>query len=193
MLRRIALMTAALLTVGAAEAATIRYAAVLSGEAPGLPGSGAATLLLDDVANSYMIAVTFADLVGATTVAHIHGPTAEPFDGLAAVITTTPSYPEFPAGVTSGTYEEDFELLDAASYNPAFLAPLGGPPEAAAAFVAALDEGRAYFNLHTTEFPSGEIRGFFRLDAPTVIPVPPALPLALTGFGLLALLRRRAA
>jgi hypothetical protein len=42
-----------------------------------------------------------------------------------------------------------------------------------------MNKSRAYVNIHTTEFPGGEIRGF--LDA---VPEPAAWGLMLLGFGL---------
>jgi hypothetical protein len=50
-------------------------------------------------------------------------------------------------------------------------------------FVAALLNGETYLNIHTSNFPTGEIRGFL---AP--VPLPAALPLFATGLGALALL-----
>lgn len=47
-------------------------------------------------------------------------------------------------------------------------------------FAAGLAEGKAYFNIHTTLYPGGEIRGFL---AP--VPVPAAV--WLFGSGLLGL------
>ena len=51
---------------------------------------------------------------------------------------------------------------------------------AEAALLTGLDEGRAYFNIHTSEFGSGEIRGFLQT-------VPEPTTVALLGAGLLGL------
>lgn len=68
------------------------------------------------------------------------------------------------------------------------MAASGGTTAAAeAALIGALADGKAYFNLHTTAFGGGEIRGFF-------VPVPEPSATALVGAGLLgafALSRRR--
>lgn len=48
---------------------------------------------------------------------------------------------------------------------------------AQAAFITGLLNGQAYFNIHTTQFPSGEIRG--QLQA---VPEPAALLLMGTGL-----------
>jgi aminoglycoside phosphotransferase (APT) family kinase protein len=91
----------------------------------------------------------------------IHAPTLAPFSGSAGVATTTPTFPNFPLGVTSGTYDQTLDLLSLSSYNPAFVAAHGGTAAGAeAALVAALDEGRSYLNIHTHRFPGGEISGY---------------------------------
>ena len=61
--------------------------------------------------------------------------------------------------MTQGTYLSPlFSLLDPAFYNPAFVAAEGGLPGAEASLVAGIEDGQAYFNIHTTQFPGGEIR-----------------------------------
>jgi hypothetical protein len=170
-----------------AGAVPITYQASLSGpaESPPVdsPGTGSTQVTIDTDANTFHVSFVFANLLAGTTVAHIHGPTLIPFEGNAGVMTTTPSFPDFPTGVTSGSYDRSFDLTDAGTYNPAFIAAQGGSVAAAeAALAAALAEGRAYLNIHSELFPSGEIRGFL-----TPIPLPAALPLllgALVAFGL---------
>ena len=55
--------------------------------------------------------------------------------------------------------------------------------QAEAALIAGIEGGMTYFNIHTTAFPGGEIRG--QLNA---VPLPGALPLFATGLGALGLL-----
>ena len=53
------------------------------------------------------------------------------------------------------------------SFNPTFRASHGGTPEGAeAALVAALMEGKAYLNIHSSFAPGGEIRGFLAQRVP---------------------------
>lgn len=177
------------------EAAVIVYRTTLSGAAEDPPvistGTGQAKLTVDTVAHSMTIDVVFADLVGTTTAAHIHGPTGNPFSGTAGVITPVPTFPGFPLGVTSGTYARSFDLLTAATYNPAFLSLQGSAADAEAALLAALAGGRAYLNIHTTFAGGGEIRGFFTPVTP--VPTPAGGLLVLTGLAAMAGLRVRRA
>jgi hypothetical protein len=50
------------------------------------------------------------------------------------------------------------------------------------AFIAGLEGGQAYANIHNTNFLGGEIRGWL------VTPLPAALPLFATGLAALSLL-----
>ena len=124
--------------------------------------------------------IAFSGLSGNTTVAHIHGATAAPGTGTASVMTTTPSFLGFPAGVKSGSYEQTFDLLSTSTYRAAFIAASGATAAGARdAFLAALLDGKAYLNVHSQTFTGGEIRGFF---APS--PVPGPLPLLGAGAAL---------
>jgi CHRD domain-containing protein len=187
------LMAALSLPVPAANAATITLVANLTGalEVPptGSPGTGQATVLLDTSLNTMEVKVTFSGLEAGTTASHIHCCLSSPLQtGVSVMVaTTTPTFPGFPLGATSGTYDMTFNLLDATTYNPLFITsafnPGGTVASAAAVFVAALLAGETYLNIHTTMFLGGEIRGFL---VPT--PLPATLPLFATGFGVLGLL-----
>lgn len=180
----------------AAAAAPISYRAFLDGpseEPPNTsPGTGSARLVIDTEADFYRLTFSFEGLLAGTTAVHIHGPTLLPFEGTASVMTTTPSFPGFPAGVTSGTYGNTFDTTAVVTWNPSFVTSVGDSiANAEAAFAAALADGKAYLNIHTSAFPSGEIRGFFT-PAPAPIPIPAGLPLLATGLVAFAALRRRA-
>lgn len=177
----------ALLFAVQAQAATIRFGAQLSGpaEAPpnASPGAGFARVTLDPVAHTLRVSADFADLIGLVTASHIHCCTAVPLDGTVSVATRTPTFLNFPSGVTAGSYDAVFDTLDASTYRAQFITASGGTTAGAeAALLAGLREGRAYFNIHTNAFLGGEIRGFL---------VPEPSVLLLVGVSALAFAVRR--
>lgn len=183
----LALAASALAFAPAAQGADI-YRAVSSGpaESPpnGSPGSSIATLEIDG--SLLRAEVPFRDLVAGTTVAHIHCCTTEAFTGVAPPAI---SLVDFPMMVTAGEYSHTFDLGDAAVWDPAFLAQFGGTPSSAgAALLAAMDANQAYLNIHTAEYPNGEIRGFV-----VAAPIPEPATWGMLGVGLagLALVARR--
>ena len=138
-------------------------------------GTGVAVVTIDPVTHTMIVSASFSGLTGNTTAAHIHccaGPGAN-----AGVATTAPTFPGFPAGVTAGTYFNVFDLTQASSFNPAFVTAQGGLAAAEAAFIAGMQAGLTYFNIHTNIFPGGEIRG--QLQA-----VPEPATLVSLGIGL---------
>ena len=183
----------AMFATPAAFADTLYYRATMSGPAEAdpnaSPGYGVAFFIVDDVALTMNMSVPFFDLLGTTTAAHIHCCTANPLMGAAGVATTTPTFPDFPSGVTTGLYERTFSLADAAFFNPAYITANGGTVDSArAAFLTGLAGNQSYFNIHTSQYPGGEIRGFL-VAAP--IPEPSSWAMLALGIGALGLLGRR--
>jgi hypothetical protein len=181
-----------------AGAATLNYVTTLSGanEDPpnASPGTGSGTVAIDTIAKTMEVYFEFEGLLGGLTAAHIHGPTAVAGAGTAGVMTATPSFPGVPAGLTSGTYSNVFDMTEAASFRPGFITLSGGTVDAAFdALIAALAMGRAYLNLHSTEFGGGEIRGFLVPPTDAQIPLPGAVWLMLAGAAALGAAGRRRA
>lgn len=188
-----ALGVAGALAVSTAIAGAQSWTALLSGpnESPvnASPGTGSFTFTL--TGNVFTINGSFVGLLGNTTASHIHCCTAAAFTGTAGVATQVPTFSGFPLGVTAGSYSSSFDLSLTSSWNAAFITANGGTTTSAmAALIAGLNSGRTYLNIHTTQFPGGEIRGFII----STVPEPSSVFLTtagLLGVALLVVRRRR--
>jgi hypothetical protein len=161
-----------------AHATLFVYSVIFSsaGEAASSPGTGSGSVSYDNITHMLSLSCSFSGLLGNTTASHIHAATVSPFTGNAGVATTTPSFALFPLGVTSGTFSNVLDLTQATSYNPAFVTANGGTTASAEiALTTAMANGEAYWNIHSTFAPGGEIRGF-------LTPVPEPSSLALIGL-----------
>jgi CHRD domain-containing protein/PEP-CTERM motif-containing protein len=184
---------AAISVAGAAHSSTFVYTDIMSGanEVPptGSPATGTTMVTVDDGLDTLAVVVTFSGLVGGpAAAAHIHCCTPAGSNTIVAV-----PFTEFP-NAASGTYSNTFDLTDASIYNPAFLTGAGGTAAGAeSVLLAGLADGMAYSNIHDSEFPGGEIRGFLAPEATTGgIPEPATWAALALGFGLAgAALRRR--
>jgi hypothetical protein len=148
-----------------ALATVFNYQAFMDGpsESPanGSPGTGYGTVDYDNVLHTLTLNANFSGLTGTTSASHIHAPTAVALTGTAGVATTTPSFAGFPLGVTSGSYSNVLDLTQSSSYNPSYVSANGGTTASAeAALTSAIAAGKAYWNIHSSTFPGGEIRGF---------------------------------
>ena len=165
-------MGVALCMAHVGSAAPIAFTTTLSGPAESppnaSPGTGTGVVTIDPVLHTLFVSFNFANLTSGTTASHIRCCTAVPLTGTAGVATQLPAFINFPLGVTGGSYSNTFDLTMASSWNPAFITSSGGTPLAAeTTLLAGALAGEAYLNIHTTNFPNGEIRGFL-----TAVPEP---------------------
>jgi hypothetical protein len=184
----LALPALACQNAGAHEAV---FRAELLGSSENPPNSstatGIGTVTVDFDLVTMRVQETFAGLTGTTTASHIHCCTATPFTGNVGVATQLPSFSGFPLGVTSGSFDQTFDMSLASSYNPAFVTANGSVSGAFNALVGGLESGRAYLNIHTTAFPGGEIRALL-----TPVPEPETYAMMLAGLAIMVPMLRRA-
>jgi hypothetical protein len=127
--------------------------------------------------------IFFAGLTAPLTIAHIHCCVAAGANtGIAIDLDKIP----LPTGLT-GSFSRSFDLSMASTYRPAFITASGNTVELARArLLDAFNAETAYFNLHTSAFPGGEIRGQI-----AAVPEAGTWALLIAGFGLVGATARR--
>ncbi len=138
--------TGALLSAHAASA-TVVFQTTLSGAnqnpAVASPGSGSATVTLANDNTTLDVAVNWTGLSSLGEFGHIHCCTAPGTNtGVALDFGALPN-------ATSAVFNQSYNLSTFAFGNG----------QTQATFIAGLEAGLAYVNIHDTAFPSGEIRG----------------------------------
>ncbi len=140
---RLALLAAMALALNASAAQASNHVAALNGgnEVPPVntPGTGTFSASLNEVTLVMTFQIDYENLLGTTTAAHIHRGTAGVNGPVVYPLATSP----FPSG-----FQGQITL------NPADLTDLMN--------------GGLYVNVHTVQFPAGEIRGQITLLRTTV-------------------------
>ena len=124
------------------------------------PGTGLAQVILDDVADTITVDLSFQDLVAGAVAAHIHGPAP-------AGVNAPVLFPLNLGGAsnqTSGTIPTQVFAITPAQ-------------------IGQLESGLFYVTVHTPVFPGGEIRG--QLEPAAAVPEPATL--TLLGLGMAGL------
>ena len=152
-------------------AAIIRYDVTLDGNLQQVPvngsvGTGLGRLRLDTLASTLQVDLTYSGLGSNATNAHIHCCAAPGANG-PVIIPFIPA--GFTIGATSGSFSSSFALT--------------------ATQVTNIQSGQSYINVHTVNFPGGEIRG--NITSATIVPEPATVGLMGVALGGLALLRRK--
>jgi uncharacterized protein (DUF1800 family) len=128
------------------------FIAQLRSQVPGTQGSGTATLRLSDDGRTATVTFQFSNLSSPVTGMHVHGPNGE-------IIFDVDSATQQP----DGSYVWTITAAGTLSAND---------------IASAIRSGNAYFNIHTANYPTGEIKGFFSVargssSVPAPTPPPP--------------------
>jgi hypothetical protein len=138
----IAILALALATANAAAQTPYRASLTGGAEVPpnASPGTGDASVLLNATEDLITVDMSWTNLESNVTAAHIHGPAGVGTN--AGVIFTLTGMP----AATHGSIPQQFFAIT--------------PTQ-----VGYLQSGLLYFNIHTTTFPGGEIRGQILYEA----------------------------
>lgn len=161
------------------------------------PGTGIGTAVYDATAQTLSISMTYSGLIAGTTDAHIHC-CATSLGTNAGVAIGFTGAGGFITGSTSGTYNHVFDLSQVSTYGGGYFTASGGTvAQARDRLLNAMrigveedslpgDSSIAYFNIHTSFRPGGEIRG----NIIPFVPEPTSALLLLSGLAIMAGSRR---
>jgi CHRD domain len=155
-----AVLTATLFAVPAARSATELFSANLAGEneVPPINTPGLATFDMA-IGNTNTFSLTFSGLSSNLLVAHLHFAPTKVAGGVMIFLCGGDGQPPCPAA-TSGTITGTITAANVV--GPTTQGITAGDLDSA---LEAVRAGLAYANMHTANFPSGEIRGQVRRGA----------------------------
>ena len=166
--------------------ATVEFGAILSGgaEVPSVvtPGNGEAFIVFDDETGDLAWLISFDDLLGPVVAAHIHAvapgiadPSAANGDVVIFLDSTNDGTIISGEGATSGIFTGS-QTLDLIGEE---------------ALIDQLFAGELYINVHTSAVPTGEIRGQILGASVSVVPLPMAAWMLLSGLSGLLVVGRK--
>ena len=178
------LLGAAAVMIAASPASATTYRGTFSGAnevlANASTGTGVGDFRVSDDNRFATVQINFTNLSAPLTGAHLHCCSLPTANSGVAINFAPPS-------ISSGSITRLFDLTLSSTYGAAFLSGSGGTAAGAQARLrAGLNNGQGYFNLHTANFPGGEIRA--NLSA---IPEPSSWAMLIAGFGLVGTTLRR--
>jgi CHRD domain/PEP-CTERM motif len=148
-------------------------------------GTGVATAAFFNANNNIRLTGSFQNLTGLSLLGHLHCCSSRTANGAQAIDFS--ENPGFQLGVQSGSFDLTYDLLNATTYTAAFLAASGGTARGARdRLFGNLNNGLGYFNIHSTVFRGGELRGQL-----AGIPEPASWGMMIVGFGLIGGKMRR--
>lgn len=177
-------LAAGALLLASTAANAVTYSATFSGGAENPPNGSTATGFgtLRTIGTSIFVNITYSGLGSGLADGHIHCCSAPTGNAGVAI-----GFSGLPLGSTSGTITRLIDLTLASSFRAPYITASGGTVELARnRLFNELDLGRVYFNLHTTNFPGGEIRGNL-----STVPEPTSWAMMVVGFGLVGTAVRR--
>lgn len=178
------LLGAAAVMIAASPAAAITYRGTFAGTNEVPPNASTGTGIGDfrvSADNRFAtVQINFTGVSGNLVAAHIHCCAVPGTNRGVAIDFAPPS-------ISSGSLTRLFDLTLSTTYTGGFLSGSGGTAAGAQArLLAGLANGQGYFNLHTSNFPGGEIRA--NLSA---VPEPSSWAMLIAGFGLVGGTMRR--
>lgn len=154
-----ALVASVALALAGPLAADSIYDGTMSGDVISPPVSTTATGTIDVSLYDHLLELdlTFSGLSSIATGGHVHCCADVPTSAGVAIL-----LPSFPTGVTSAVYGIVLELDSTATYQTTFLNNFGGGTAAGAeaALLDGIRRQRAYFCVHSVNYPGSELRAY---------------------------------